>query len=97
MAQRRLRAKGWEVRWEAVEARRAEQTRAGGGVAPPPPVAVRGGRAVEGRDRYAFQFAKWGSQFADRCGSQTVCPACIAVCKLRHSVCKLVQFANTVR
>ena len=60
-------------------------------------LAVRGGRAVEGRDRYAFQFAKWGSQFADRCGSQTVCPACIAVCKLRHSVCKLVQFANTVR
>ena len=50
MAQRRLRAKGWEVRWEAVEARRAEQARAGGEVPPPPPEAVRddGGAAGEG-------------------------------------------------
>jgi hypothetical protein len=30
VAQRRLRAKGWEVRWEAVKARRAKQARAGG-------------------------------------------------------------------
>jgi hypothetical protein len=40
------------VRWEAVEARRAEQARAGGEVPPPPPEAVRGdggtGRAEAG-------------------------------------------------
>ena len=54
VAQRRLRAKqglGGEVgRWEAVEARRAEQTRAGGGVTPPPPVAVRGGGGAGGAE-----------------------------------------------
>ena len=48
VAQRRLRAKGWEVRWEAVEARRAEQARADGRVTPPPPVAARGGGGEAG-------------------------------------------------
>ena len=50
VAQRRLRAEGWEVRWEAVEARRAEQARAGGEVTPPPPVAVRGGGGTGGAE-----------------------------------------------
>ena len=50
VAQRRLRARGWEATWEAAEARWAE--RAAGEVTPPPPGPERGvggaGRADAG-------------------------------------------------
>ena len=50
MAQRRLRAKGWEVKWEAAEARRAERARAVGEAAPSPPGAERGDGGAGGAD-----------------------------------------------
>ena len=52
VAQRRLRAKGWEAGWAATEARRAVRARAEGGVPPPlQPRAERGsGRAGETED-----------------------------------------------
>jgi len=52
VAQRRLRAKGWEAGWAATEARRAVRARAEGGMPPPlQPRAERGsGRAGETED-----------------------------------------------